>query len=62
MEFISERKKLPFGLRKPREGPQGYRRKDPWTSLVVQWIRICLPIGDTGLILGLGRVHTPGSN
>ena len=47
MEFISERKKLPFGLRKPREGPQGYRRKDPWTSLVLQWIRICLPMQGT---------------
>ena len=33
------------------------------TSLVVQWLRICLPItGDTGSSPGPGRSHMPRSN
>ena len=35
-----------------------------WTSLVVQWIGICLSAnaGDTGLIPGSGRIHRPQDN
>ena len=34
-----------------------------WTCLVVQWLRICLPIAvDMGSIPGLGRSHVPQGN
>ena len=33
-----------------------------WTSLVVQWIRICLPMQGTGSIPGPEDFHMPWSN
>ena len=33
-----------------------------WTSLVVQWIKIYLPMQETGSILDLGRSHMLQSN
>ena len=39
------------------------RNTGSWTSLVVQWIGICLPnAGDTGSTPGQGRFHRPQSN
>ena len=34
-----------------------------WTSLLVQWLRICLPMhGTWGSIPSLGRFHMPGGS
>ena len=33
-----------------------------WTSLVAQWVRICLPRQGMSSILGLRRFHGPQSN
>ena len=45
----------------PEREPRQIGFKSAWrTSLMVQWIRICLPnAGDMGLIPGPGRFHIP---
>ena len=44
---------------KPQGKPRSYLKQNNRIFLVVQWIRICLPIaGDTGSIPGAGRFRT----